>query len=107
MPLYLISRPRTPEGEALRNHAGLNAALVSAASPAAAITAANALAAARGVNAAFSTGCRLRPPRRGRRGRSRRPRPQPAGRWAQTCAGRLAARTTMSSKRHARCCGGC
>lgn len=56
MPLYLLSRPRTPEGEALRNHAGLNAALVSAASPAAAITAANALAAARGVNAAFSTG---------------------------------------------------
>lgn len=56
MPLYLLSRPRTPEGEALRNHAGVHAALISAASPAAAITAANALAAAAGVNAAFSTG---------------------------------------------------
>jgi hypothetical protein len=56
MPLYLISRPRSPEGEAFRNHAGVHAALISAASSAAAITAANVLAAARGVNAAFSTG---------------------------------------------------
>jgi hypothetical protein len=56
VPLYLISRPRSPEGEAFRNHAGVHAALVSAASPAAAITAANALAAGLGVNAAFSTG---------------------------------------------------
>ena len=56
MPLYLISRPRSPEGEAFRNHAGVHAALISAASPAAAITAANALAAAVGVNVAFSTG---------------------------------------------------
>ncbi len=56
MPLYLISRPRSPEGEAFRNHAGVHAALINAASPAAAITAANALAAARGVNVAFSTG---------------------------------------------------
>ena len=56
MPLYLISRPRSPEGEAFRNHAGVHSALISAASPPAAITAANALAAARGVNVAFSTG---------------------------------------------------
>lgn len=56
MPLYLISRPRSPEGEASRNHAGVHAALISEASPVAAISAANALAAARGVSAAFSTG---------------------------------------------------
>jgi hypothetical protein len=55
MPLYIISRPRSPEGEAMRNPAGLSAALISAASPAAAVTAANALAAARGVPNAFST----------------------------------------------------
>lgn len=55
MPLYIITRPRTPEGEAMRNAAGISSALIAAASPAAAVTAANALAAARGVQNAFST----------------------------------------------------
>lgn len=55
MTLYLIIRPRTPAGEALRNPAGVHAALIDAASPAAAIADANALAVRRGVNGAFST----------------------------------------------------
>jgi len=52
MPLYIIHRPATPEGEALRNSHGAHSALVSAANPAAAITAANALV--RGANAPFA-----------------------------------------------------
>ena len=48
MPLYLIRRPNDATlAEPLRNSAGLHSALISAASPAAAVTAANALAAAR------------------------------------------------------------
>ena len=43
MPLYLIRRPAGLAAEPLRNSAGLHSALISAASPAAAITAANAL----------------------------------------------------------------
>ena len=51
MPLYLIRRPNNAAlAEPLRNSAGLHSALISAASPAAAITAANALAAARGFS---------------------------------------------------------
>jgi hypothetical protein len=42
--LYLIHRPSGPAGDAMHNHAGIEAALIDAASPAAAITAANALA---------------------------------------------------------------
>ena len=48
MPLYLIRRPNNSAvAEPLRNSAGLHSALINAASPAAAITAANALAASR------------------------------------------------------------
>jgi len=49
--LYLIHRPATPAGEALRNPHGAHSALVDAANPAAAITAANALV--RGANGPF------------------------------------------------------
>lgn len=56
MPLYLIRRPNdNAAAEPLRNSAGLHSALINAANPAAAITAANALAAARGAGVgAFS-----------------------------------------------------
>ena len=54
MTLYLLSRPRNGQGEAMRNSSQLHAALIDAASPAAAITAANALAAPLGVNNAFN-----------------------------------------------------
>jgi hypothetical protein len=47
MPLYLIRRPAGNAAEPLRNSAGLHSALINAANPAAAITAANVLAAAR------------------------------------------------------------
>jgi len=49
MPLYLIRRPAGNAAEVLRNSAGLQSALINAASPAAAITAADILAAARGA----------------------------------------------------------
>lgn len=56
MPLYRISRPANPAlAEALGTSSGIRGALVSAASPAAAVTAANALALARGFNNVFST----------------------------------------------------
>jgi hypothetical protein len=42
--LYLIHRPSGPAGDAMHNHAAIEGALIDAASPAAAITAANALA---------------------------------------------------------------
>jgi len=42
--LYLLHRPNGPAGEAMHNTAGIEGALIDAASPAAAIAAANALA---------------------------------------------------------------
>ena len=42
--LYLIHRPSGPVGDAMHNTAGIEGALIDAASPAAAIAAANALA---------------------------------------------------------------
>jgi hypothetical protein len=42
--LYLIHRPAGPVGDAMHNTAGIEGALIDAASPAAAIAAANALA---------------------------------------------------------------
>lgn len=42
--LYLIHRPSGPAGDAMHNTAGIEGALIDAASPAAAIAAANALA---------------------------------------------------------------
>ena len=48
MPMYRISRPVTPSlAETLGTSSGIRGALVSAANPAAAVTAANALAFAR------------------------------------------------------------
>ena len=55
MPLYRISRPANPDLAAtLGTTSGIRGALVSAASPAAAVTAANALALARGFNDVFT-----------------------------------------------------
>ena len=55
MPLYRISRPANPtRAETLGTSSGIRGALVSAASPAAAVTAANALALARGFNDVFT-----------------------------------------------------
>jgi hypothetical protein len=53
MPLYRISRPIGPVAETLGT-SSIKGALVSAASPAAAVTAANALALARGFNDVFT-----------------------------------------------------
>lgn len=56
MPMYRISRPADPALSAtLGTSSGIRGALVSAASPAAAVTAANALALARGYNDVFSS----------------------------------------------------
>ena len=55
MPLYRISRPAGPVADTLGTSSGIRGALVSAASPAAAVTAANALATARGFNDVFSS----------------------------------------------------
>ena len=56
MPMYRISRPTNPAlAETLGSSSGIRGALVSAASPAAAIVAANALATARGYNDVFSS----------------------------------------------------
>ena len=56
MPMYRISRPTNPAlAETLGTSSGIRGALVSAASPAAAVVAANALAAARGYNDVFSS----------------------------------------------------
>ena len=55
MPLYRISRPANPTlAETLGTSSGIKGALISAASPAAAVTAANALALARGFNDVFT-----------------------------------------------------
>ena len=55
MPLYRISRPANPDLAAtLGSSSQIRGALVSAASPAAAVTAANALAFARGYNDVFT-----------------------------------------------------
>lgn len=55
MPLYRISRPTNAAlAETLGTSSGIRGALVSAANPAAAIVAANALATARGYNDVFS-----------------------------------------------------
>ena len=55
MPMYRISRPANPAlSETLGTSSGIRGALVSAANPAAAIVAANALALARGFNDVFS-----------------------------------------------------
>ena len=55
MPLYRISRPTNPTlAETLGTSSQIRGALVSAASPAAAVTAANALALARGFNDVFT-----------------------------------------------------
>lgn len=55
MPMYRISRPANPAlAETLGTSSGIRGALVSAANPAAAIVAANALALARGFNDVFS-----------------------------------------------------
>lgn len=55
MPMYRISRPANPAlAETLGTSSGIRGALVSAANPAAAIFAANALALARGFNDVFS-----------------------------------------------------
>ena len=55
MPLYRISRPANPDLAAtLGSSFGIRAALVSAASPAAAVTVANALALTRGFNDVFT-----------------------------------------------------
>ena len=55
MPMYRISRPANPAlAETLGTSSGIRGALVSAASPAAAITVANALATVRGYNDVFS-----------------------------------------------------
>lgn len=54
MPMYRISRPTNPAiAETLGTSSGIKGALVSAASPAAAVTVANALALARGFNDVF------------------------------------------------------
>ena len=56
MPLYRISRPANSDLAAtLGTSSGIRGALVSAASPAAAVVAANALATARGYNDVFSS----------------------------------------------------
>ena len=56
VPMYRISRPTNPAlAETLGTSSGIRGALVSAASPAAAIVAANALATARGYNDVFSS----------------------------------------------------
>ena len=56
MPMYRISRPTNPDLAAtLGTSSGIRGALVSAASPAAAVVAANALATARGYNDVFSS----------------------------------------------------
>ena len=56
MPLYRISRPANPTlAETIGTSSQIRGALISAASPAAAVTAANALALARGFNDVFST----------------------------------------------------
>lgn len=53
--MYRISRPANPAlAETLGTSSGIRGALVSAASPAAAVTLANALATARGYNDVFS-----------------------------------------------------
>lgn len=55
MPLYRISRPANATlAETLGSTSGIRGALVSAASPAAAVTVANALATARGYNDVFT-----------------------------------------------------
>lgn len=55
MPMYRISRPANPTlAETLGTSSGIRGALVSAANPAAAIAAANALALARGFNDVFT-----------------------------------------------------
>ena len=54
MPLYRISRPPNPTAETLATAGPIKGALISAASPAAAVTAANALALARGFNDVFT-----------------------------------------------------
>ena len=56
MPLYRIGSPADPViSETLGTTSGIRGALISAASPAAAVVAANALALARGFNDVFST----------------------------------------------------
>ena len=56
MPLYRISRPaNSAVAETLGTSSNIHGALVSGASPAAAVTVANALALARGFNNVFST----------------------------------------------------
>ena len=55
MPLYRISRPAGPVADTLGTSSGIRGALISAASPAAAANAANALATARGFNDVFSS----------------------------------------------------
>lgn len=56
MPMYRISRPANPAlAETLGTSSGIRGALVLAASPAAAVVAANALATARGYNDVFSS----------------------------------------------------
>ena len=56
MPMYQFSRPANQTlAETLGTSSGIRGALISAASPAAAVTAANALALARGFNDVFST----------------------------------------------------
>lgn len=55
MPIYRIARPSDPNAAlAIANTARIHGALVAAASPAAAVAAANALALARGFNGVFS-----------------------------------------------------
>ena len=55
MPMYQFSRPASQTlAETLGTSSGIRGALVSAASPAAAVTAANALALARGFNDVFT-----------------------------------------------------
>ena len=55
MPMYRISRPANPAlAETLGTSSGIRGALVSAANPAAAIVAANALATTRGYNDVFT-----------------------------------------------------
>ena len=56
MPLYRVGRPADPViSETLGTTSGSRGALISAANPAAAVVAANAIASARGYNDVFST----------------------------------------------------
>ena len=55
MPIYRMSRPAGPVADTLGTPSGIRGALVSAASPAAAVTSANAPATARGFNDVFSS----------------------------------------------------